>query len=109
MINRNIYCNIISRAGWIFTTGETSFVADALYNGAKVCIAPNLNDPETLLNAILIRHYNLGDDLAQVELMESYAIETIEKSYSSWNEKNYILKKEESETQLHMELEKICK
>ncbi len=107
-VNRDIYRDIVSRSSWVFTTGETSFVADAVYNGAKVCIAPDLNDPETLLNAILIRHYGLGDDLAQVELMENHAVGMIEKSYSSWDDANRALKNPRVGVQLHTELEGIC-
>jgi hypothetical protein len=106
--NRDIYRDIVSRSSWVFTTGETSFVADAIYNGAKVCIAPDLNDPETLLNALIINHYGLGDDLAQVELMENYAVSAIEKSYSSWADTNYALKNSRVGVQLHTELEKLC-
>ena len=106
--NRDIYRDIVSRSSWVFTTGETSFVADAVYNGAKVCIAPDLNDPETLLNAIMVRNYGLGDDLAQIELMESYAVGMIEKSYSSWADTHYTLKNTKVGVQLHTELEKIC-
>jgi len=105
--NRDIYRDIVSRSSWVFTTGETSFVADAVYNGAKVCIAPDLNDPETLLNAIMVRNYGLGDDLAQVELMESYAVGMIEKSYSSWADTSYTLNSKVG-VQLHTELEKLC-
>ncbi|MHA2427477.1 MAG: hypothetical protein ACXADB_05600 [Candidatus Hermodarchaeia archaeon] len=105
---RDKYRDIVSRSSWVFTTGETSFVADAVYNGAKVCVAPDLNDPETLLNATLIEQYGLGDDVAQVELMESYAVGTIEKSYSSWADTGGTLKNTRPEVLLHTELEKLC-
>ena len=66
----------------MFTTGETSFVADALYgNINRLCIAPNLKDPETLLNAILCESYGLGDDVAQVEYLEKYSIEAMKDSF----------------------------
>ena len=107
--NRDIYRDKVSRSSWVFTTGETNFVADAIYNGAKVCIAPDLNDPETLLNAIMVRNYGLGDDLAQIELMENYAVGMIEKSYSSWADTSYTLKNVKTAAQLHTELEKLCK
>lgn len=102
------YTDIVSRSSWVFTTGETSFIADAIYSGAKICIAPDLNDPEALLNAILVRHHGLGDDVAQVELMENYSVGTIEKSYSSWANTNCTLKSKRTNVQLHTELEKLC-
>ena len=107
--NRDIYRDIVSRSSWVFTTGETNFVADALYNGAKICVAPDLEDPEALLNAIMVRNYGVGDDLAQVELLESYAVEAIEKSYSSWASTSYTLKNKAAGIFLHKELEKLCK
>jgi len=106
--NRDIYSDKVSRSSWVFTTGETNFVADAIYNGAKICIAPDLNDPEALLNAIMVRNYNLGDNLSQIELMESYAVGLIEKSYSSWANTSYTLKNGKAGVQLHTELEKLC-
>lgn len=83
----------LSNAKWLFTTGETSFVADAIYNEvSRICIAPNLNDSESLLNAILCKYYGIGDDIAQVEYMEKYSIEAVEKSFKKSQENNYLSK-----------------
>ena len=76
---------ILKEGGWLFTTGETSFVADAFYNGIKICISPNLKDPETLLNAMMLRIYKIGDDVAQIERMKSFAVEEMVKSISNKN------------------------
>jgi len=74
----------LSNCKWLFTTGETSFISDAIYNGVnRICIAPNLNDPESLLNAILCRYYNLGDNTGQVEYMKQHAVGEVEKSYNN--------------------------
>lgn len=76
----------------IFTTGETSYVADALYNGKNVCVAPSLNDPEALLNAILVREYSVGSDVAQVELMDVFALNEIETELARPNEIGFLSK-----------------
>lgn len=76
-----LYRKLLGECRWFFTTGETSYLADAVYNTvSRVCIAPNLQDPETLLNAIACRLCELGDDLAQVELMDKFSVGEIEKS-----------------------------
>ena len=65
----------------MFTTGETSFISDAIYNRVeKLCISPNLEDPEALLNGIMCQANHIGEDIAQVEYMERYAVETIKKT-----------------------------
>lgn len=75
------YQKNLNQCRWFFTTGETSYFADAIYNSvSRVCVAPNLQDPETLLNAIVCRCCELGDDLAQVELMDKFSLAEIEKS-----------------------------
>lgn len=69
------------KPSWYFTTGETSFIFDGIQFGAgRLAIAPDLTDPETLVNAFLCQEFGLGDDLAQVELMERYALHELERS-----------------------------
>ena len=75
------YKNLLSECRWLFTTGESSYIADALYAGIpNICISPGLDDPEALLNAILCEWYNAGDNIGQIEKMGRYAIDEIEKS-----------------------------
>jgi hypothetical protein len=72
----------LSNCKWLFSTGETSFISDAIYNSVeRICVAPSLNDPESLLNALLCRYYNIGDDVGQVEYMKQHAVNEVEKSY----------------------------
>jgi len=73
----------------IFTTGETSYIADAFYSGCNICVSPTLGDVETLLNAILVKEYKLGTDIHQVEFMESYALDEVEKALNKEPETNY--------------------
>lgn len=69
------------KASWYFTTGETSFIFDGIRMSAgRLAIAPDLNDPETLANAFLCHEVGLGDDLAQLELMDRYALYELERS-----------------------------
>lgn len=76
------YGRAIGSANWLFCTGESSFICDGILNEvSRFCVAPDLNDPESLLNAILVQEYGLGDDVSQVELLEYLSVEEIQKSY----------------------------
>jgi len=76
--DNKVYSELLFNCEKIFTTGETSYIADALYNNKNICIAPTLTDTETLLNASLIKEYSFGTNLGQVELMDMYALDKIE-------------------------------
>jgi hypothetical protein len=76
----------------VLTEGETSFIADAIYNEKNVCCFPSLDDVEGLLNSMLLREYSIGEDLSQVELMENYALEAIEKALSRDYNQNFLNK-----------------
>jgi hypothetical protein len=84
------YQEALSNCNWFFSTGDTSYLADAIYNEIpKVCVAPSLDEPENLLNSILCKSYGLGDDIAQIELMEKYAVAELDKSQSVPNKQRY--------------------
>lgn len=53
--------------------GQTDLLADIIYHQHLFSIAPSLKDPESLVNANLIRSYRLAPDLGQIELMENQA------------------------------------
>jgi hypothetical protein len=75
---RSDYSKYVSDCKWAFLTGETSFLADVLYNAIyRVCLAPNLQDPETMLNAIMCQRCGWGWDVGQVEFMEERAADEI--------------------------------
>ena len=88
------YKKLLGGCEKVFTTGETSYVADALYNNKNICISPSLNDPETLLNAILVREYSVGSDVAQIELMDFFALDELEKAFSKENKTDFLSKQE---------------
>jgi len=85
--NSEEYKKLLGGCSKIINTGETSYVADAIYNNKIIHVAPTLNDPETLLNAILVQEYGVGSDLSQIELMDKFALdkteEALEKVFST--------------------------
>ena len=47
------YKDLLSSCRWLFCTGETSYIADALYAGiSNICVSPSMDDPEAIINAI---------------------------------------------------------
>jgi len=88
------YLKVLSESSSVFTTGETSYVSDAFYAGHNICISPTLNDIESLLNAILIKEYKIGTDIHQVELMDRFALDEIEKGISKAARTDYISSQE---------------
>jgi len=79
--NLREYKEMLSKCCWLFTTGETSIISDAIYNNInKLCISPRLDDVESLLNAILCRWYGIGEDVGQVERMGEYSVGVIERT-----------------------------
>lgn len=68
------YANLLDKACWVLTEGQTKVVADAVYNKKPLCIMPDLKDPEMLLNAICSAELQsrVGFDVGQVELMGKY-------------------------------------
>lgn len=83
------YETLLRQTDWILSTGETQHVADALYNNKRISLIPNINDVETLLNAIMCSYLKIADDLGQIELMEFSATYEIEKSYNHRNNFRY--------------------
>lgn len=88
------YSELLFNCEKVFTTGETSYIADALYNNKNVCVAPTLTDIETIINSSLIKEYSLGMDLGQVELMETYALDRIEEGLNCPNNENFMSKQD---------------
>lgn len=96
------YNNILGSSNIMFTTGETSYISDAFYSGHNICVAPSLNDVESLLNARLVQFYKLGTDLHQIEYMEHYAVHEIEESFKKEPRRNYL--SSQNRKQLHEEI-----
>ncbi len=66
----------------LFLTGETSYLADILYNSSyeELYLIPNLEDPEAILNVIMCNNCKWGKDLGQIELLERHAPDEIIKA-----------------------------
>ena len=50
---------------------------DALISESNIFVFPNLKDLETLINASILQGLNFGIDLGQIELMEKYGVDEI--------------------------------
>ncbi len=75
---------------FFITDGSTSNIADAFYSGKKIIVLPTLNNCENLINAILVKKYNIGTDLGQIELMDRFSVEQFEKSFEKKYNENYL-------------------
>lgn len=75
------YSSVLETCCWYFSTGHTRPVSDAVYAGKPLCIAPDVSDPETIMNAILVKQLGLGDDVGQIEYLEALAADELEKSF----------------------------
>lgn len=77
-----VYEKALENCAYIFSTGETKHIADAVYNNKSFCLLPNLKDPETVMNAIACSAFGLGLELGQLELMGKFSTSKIEESIS---------------------------
>lgn len=102
----NVYNALLKGCSRLITTGETSYVADAFYQEKGICITPSLDDPESLLNGILIREYGIGIDMAQVELMGSFALEEVEQAIAFEVDKEFLSR--QNLQYLHQKVEDTC-
>lgn len=81
----------LSKSSWFFSTGETSFLADAFYAGiSNIVISPNLKDAETILNAQLAFYYKIGSNVSQLELMGKFAVEEINYTFEKQQNRKFL-------------------
>lgn len=78
------YASKLSSSEFCLTSGEANVVSDAIFSGKKLLVAPNRNDPEELLNALLCEINGIGKNLGQIELAEKSALTIVEKAFE-WN------------------------
>lgn len=57
--------------------GETSFVADVIYNRNHIAISPSPDDAESLLNSLFCEYYGLGTDIGKID-NKRYAISKLD-------------------------------
>lgn len=75
-IDDDDYHATITSADIIISTGDTQTINDAVVLGKRLCCTPDLNDSETILNAVMTKAYG-GLDLGQVELVQKFDWEQI--------------------------------
>jgi len=92
-LSESEYREKLNNCDTIICCGETSVISDAIYSGKKLLITPQMQDIESLLNANFTREYGLGFDLSQIELMQKYSVDEINKTMK-YEIPNYIEKKE---------------
>lgn len=80
----NDYISKLNSSEFCFTSGESNVVADAIFSGKKLLVAPSKNDTEELLNGLLCEVNGIGKNLGQIELAEKSAPIIIEKAFE-WN------------------------
>jgi uncharacterized protein (TIGR00661 family) len=76
------YCNL-RNSPLFLCQGQTSFLADAFYNGKYALIYPDYQDPETVLNSCLTQHYQMGAIVNPSDNLDEYLSKTIVPSYNS--------------------------
>jgi hypothetical protein len=79
------YTTNLSKAKYLLTEGATQYISDAMYNKKKLCISPNVQDPENILNALLCSINKISPDIGQIELTPRVALNTIEKSITKFD------------------------
>ncbi len=93
LYNRDIINNIIPKVNNIIpikeynscnsdvfiTSGENQIISNIIKNNcySQINVIPTFNDIETLLSALIIRDLNLGLDLGQAEVNESYLLDRL--------------------------------
>ncbi len=72
--------NCLQNCNYYFSAGETSYLSDALYNNiSNICLIPNLQDSEALLNVIMCERCNWAKDVGQLELINTNAVDYLYK------------------------------
>jgi hypothetical protein len=74
--SKNInFCS--GESGYLYSLLNNQFIFDK-NSSYRVHIVPNLNDIETIMNAVVIKNNQVGMDLGQVENMKDYSITRID-------------------------------
>jgi hypothetical protein len=100
--NLNEYSEMLGQSDRVFSFGETDYVADAIYNGKTIYIAPTLLEPETLMNAVFVDRMKIGKDLSQIELKGKHSLFYFENAFNLTAPTNYLNNK--LNKQLHEEI-----
>lgn len=90
----------------VLTTGETSFVADAFYQGKIIAVSPHSWDAETVLNAILCEYFGVGRNLGEIGKDISYSNNQLRLFQNSQFNTDYLSKQKWGK--LHEKVRDIC-
>ena len=100
-IDTEEYINYLSKSKNIICTGDTNHLSDAFYSGKIISVAPsihrevteagtpNILDMESITNAIMVRHMEIGIDYGQIENMGNFATDELNKNIEVAN-RNYL-------------------
>jgi len=69
------FCNLKNSRLFV-CQGQTSFLADAFYNGKHPLIYPDYNDAESITNSIVSEHFKVGTIVTQPEMLDTLAMTT---------------------------------
>jgi hypothetical protein len=87
-----LYKYRLSNCNQVICAGDTDHISDAIYNNKCISITSSIKDIESLLNALFVSEFGLGQDMGQIELMEKYSLEYLE-SYLKIKNKKPVFKK----------------
>ena len=89
-------------------SGESDTIAYVIYNSIQNgYITPTISEPETVINATIMSNLNIGIDVGQIEYLEKYALDKLERAQKK--EMKKIQLKETKSKYLHEEIEeKLC-
>jgi uncharacterized protein (TIGR00661 family) len=83
----NNYEEKLSIADKYFCAGETSYIADALYNNKYVYISPILTDAEMMLNHTVAEKIGAGRNLGVIENFNYLALDKLDETFDKKVEK----------------------
>lgn len=87
------YKQALDKSLTMLNLGDTNFIADALYSGKRICISPAVNDIESLLNACILEKLNVATDISQIEFMDKFSLDYLERGVDNAPENNAIIRK----------------
>jgi hypothetical protein len=87
----------------VFCVGETSLIADAIYNNKRPCIAPFSGDLEAEINASIIESLGIGKNIGDIRKARPLYINESIKHFISENHSPIVLDKKQIKF-LHQEI-----
>lgn len=57
--------------------GDTNYLSDMFYKNINIIVSPTIGNAENLINACLVKKFNIGTDISQFELMDIYSLDVL--------------------------------